>query len=155
MSLSAIPTCMSSNNPTLVTVCRWKEAHLVSASFAEGLMSGGNDFERWDITGPASCYIALTIIDFDVGCESKTIFETTNDAYHRVFTTRFCNRNKPVDAVISIQDVLSVNYYLDLNMIPEGFSAKYETIRKNAYIADLPVWNELGEILLFISGIFC
>ena len=104
-----------------------------------------SEFNAWTIIVDRTAYISLVIKDFDVGCETGTVFAVTNVGT----TTRYCNLNRPVYPIVSDSNRLSVKFHARLcgsTELVEGFKASYTSAVKKEYVTDLTMVEEYGNV---------
>ena len=142
--ISDFPTCIrwgyiaDYNN----LICPWKSAYIMSTSFL-GTFWEERDYNIWELKGDYPEYIELKILDFDVGCDTGTIFELRNNGY----ISRHCNKNKPLYSIRSTLTTLTVKFQIKLcgsHALVEGFKGIYNVLTKNKDISNLAMTMDYG-----------
>ena len=125
------------------TGCYGQKAEIASMSFA-GFFFEKSEFNLWSIIVDRLAYIILEITEFDVGCETGTIFEITNVE----IATRYCNQQRPVYPIVSDSNRLQLKFHVRLCgsiELVEGFKARYTSAIKNEYVMTLASSDEYGN----------
>ena len=121
-TFSEIPLCL----PT--AECTWATAEVISRSLMEEFSTTYD--ESWHITVDPYRYIQLRFHSFHIECniQSSLVIALTNG-----ISRAFCNTNKPVEGVKSVNNKLTINFRTvnHINRIPVGFSSTYEARSKN------------------------
>ena len=132
------------------TGCYGQSAKLSSMTFV-GFFFEWSEFNTWTINVERTAYVILVINDFDVGCETGTVFAITNVET----TTRYCNLERPVYPIVSDSNRLYVKFHVRLcgsTELVEGFKASYTSAVKNEYVTALATLEEYGNTYSFIHN---
>ena len=127
--------------------CEWRTADISSASYL-GLFFPDQVTNVWRIQGNEHEYVSLSITDFDIGCESGTLFEVTNGNE----VLRYCNLNRPVYPIVSSSSlILQFRYKTPERFVfIEFFKGQYRTDVFNQHLEKLATSNEAGRYSICI-----
>ena len=106
------------------------------------------DNNMWELKGDYPEYIELEILDFDVGCDTGSIFELRNNED----ISRHCNKNKPLYLIRSTLTSLIVRFKVRTcgsHGLVEGFEGRYNVLTKNKDISNLAMAMDDGMYYCF------
>lgn len=124
------------------TSCKWQKAEISSTSFS-GIFFEKSEFNMWSIIVGSKEFISLEITDFDVGCETGTVFEVSELEKD----VRYCNKQRPVYPIVSSTNRLQVKFLerrCASTELVEGFQGRYTAVIKNSNISRLATSEETG-----------
>ena len=125
-------------------VFRDLEAAEITSTHFLGLFFEDSEFNFWSLEFKDSDYIFLQITDFDVGCETGTVFEIKD----REKISRHCNMNRPVSGMNTTYYALEIKLqtqFTESRVLIEGFRGSYRAVLKNNSISHATIMLEEGR----------
>ena len=128
-----------------------KKDHLcfeTSATLASDSYLGYTDVDAeniWQIRSTAPQYIELSIEDFDVGCNTGSLFqvELTENTLQS-----FCNTDKPINRIVSISNHMTIKFKQNriLGTLLEQFIGHYQVEQMVESTIHIPATFEEGRL---------
>lgn len=128
--------------------CTWTTADILSTSFLGIFFKRtdnleDSDFNFWTLYGNYHQHIYFQVTDFDVGCDTGTIFEITDGNA----IIRHCNKNRPVVGIVSTFYTLRIRFQSKScgnHILVQGFKGIYRKTIKNQHVESMITSQETG-----------